>query len=194
MRKNTFMTLLVFSSCFSSCLIDRHIPDLNEFEIGLLHSYRTLREESRLTIAPEEEPGQRLYLCLTFRNRETGSALSNREVHFYHADIAGEYRPSDPGDESTARLSGLAVTDKDGRIFLDTTLPGDYGSSVDNRHLHTTVSGASPAAYDIHFKQYTGVMGKSFFRRSEQHFLADLRKGDQDFLVAFLDIKCKFQN
>ena len=68
---------------------------------------------------------------------------------------------------------------------------GDYGSSADNRHIHTTVFGAQPEAYDIHFKQYTGVMGKRFVKNSDQHFLADLKRSADGSLIGFLTIEVK---
>ena len=54
-----------------------------------------------------------------------------------------------------------------------------------------TVFGAKPEAYDIHFKQYTGKMGKNFISGSDQHFLADLKKDEDEKLIAFLTIEVK---
>ena len=90
-----------------------------------------------------------------------------------------------------ARISGTAQTDSMGRVFLETILPGDYGSSADNRHIHTTVFGAKPEGYDIHFKQYTSWMGKNFADSSDQHFIADLKRDNNGFLIAFLTIEPK---
>ena len=75
--------------------------------------------------------------------------------------------------------------------YVQTILPGDYGSSADNRHIHTTISDAHPEAYDIHFKQYTGSMGSNFISGSDQHFLADLKQTPDGILVAFVTIEAK---
>ncbi len=112
-------------------------------------------------------------------------------IHLYHTSAAGEYKPTDPNDESTARLNGTVLTDEKGRVFVQTILPGDYGRSADNRHIHTTVKDARPEAYDIHFKQYTGKMGSRFINRSDQHFLADLKQTKDSLLVAFLTLEVK---
>ncbi len=136
-------------------------------------------------------PGERLSLCLTFVSKETGEPFQNQEIKLYHTSAAGEYEPRIANDETTARLNGSAITNADGKIFVQTILPGDYGSSPDNRHIHTTVSGAKPEAYDIHFKQYTGGMGLNFISGSDQHFLADLKHSEDSTLVAFLTIELK---
>ena len=156
-----------------------------------LQQYLLLNSNHVVEIARANEPGQRLTLCLTFLDKETGELLSNQEVDFYHASLAGEYEPTDPNDETTARLRGKAVTDNEGRILVETILPGDYGSSADNRHIHSTVRGAHPEAYDIHFEQYTSAMGKRFSAGSDQHFLADLKYTSDSSLVTFLTIEVK---
>ncbi|MEQ9405311.1 MAG: hypothetical protein RIM99_17110 [Cyclobacteriaceae bacterium] len=173
-----------------SCGIDRTISPVNSSESDLLSIFRQLPDEHKVKIADDDEPGERLTLCLTFVEKETSKPVSNQEVLFYHTSSGGEYQPTDPSDESTARLNGRARTDTEGRIYVETILPGDYGSSPDNRHIHTTVFGAHPEAYDIHFKQYTGFMGKNFISGSDQHFLADL-KLTEGTLIALVRLEIK---
>ncbi len=175
----------------TACGIDRDMQNLSDDDQRTLNNYRQLSERNRLQITDENEPGDPLTLCLQFIDRSTQDPLKNQRVHFYHADINGEYSPAIASDETTARLNGEAFTDNAGRIFLQTTLPGDYGSSSDNRHIHTTVFGARPEAYDIHFKQYTGFMGTRFIKGSDQHFLANLQKDASDNLISFLIIEVK---
>jgi protocatechuate 3,4-dioxygenase beta subunit len=184
-------SLLPAAVLLCSCSIDRTMSSLTTDELRRLEDFRKLKKENALHIGSEKEEGEALTLCLTFVEKESKQILSNQRVHFYHADSNGEYQPSVLNDESTARLNGEATTDDQGRIYLKTTLPGDYGSSKDNRHIHTTVFGAKPEAYDIHFKQYTTYMGSRFAKGSDQHFLADLKKDDNDNLVAFLTIEIK---
>ena len=138
------------------------------------------------------EPGRRLLLCVQVVDKATQTAVCRTSVHLYHATDNGEYEPLTVGDESTARLSGSAQTDDRGRIFVETILPGDYGSSADNRHIHTTVRGSQPEAYDIHFKQYSTFMLRRFVNRSDQHFLVDLRRTATGELVGTVTIAAKF--
>ncbi|MEM7298686.1 MAG: hypothetical protein AAF391_10530 [Bacteroidota bacterium] len=156
-----------------------------------LEIFNSLPEIHKLQIAEKNEPGEKLYLCLRIARKDDGTFVPNQEVLLYHTSAKGQYQPINPGDESTARLSGRVVTDPEGRAFIQTILPGDYGSSSDNRHIHTTVFGARPEAYDIHFKQYTGFMGKNFIDDSDQHFLADLKRLEDGALVSFLTIEVK---
>ena len=172
-------------------IADRTIISLDTNEKATLNIFQNLPIEHKVKISSDSEPGEKLWLCLTFVNKENQSPVSNQEVHFYHTSTNGEYLPSDPDDESTARLNGSAITNNSGQIFVQTILPGDYGSSPDNRHIHMTVKGAKPEAYDIHFKQYTGYMGSNFISSSDQHFLADLKKKNTGILVSFLPIEVK---
>lgn len=182
-----FLPLLLLLACG----IDRDMAEMSEKDLVALRDYEQMVPSSKVQIADENEPGERLTLCIQFIDASTKVPIASKRIHFYHTDQDGEYEPSIPGDETTARLNGEATTDAKGRILVRTTLPGDYGSSSDNRHIHTTVFGARPEAYDIHFKQYTGYMGTRFINGSDQHFLADLQKGASDNLVSFLIIEVK---
>ncbi|WP_424962136.1 hypothetical protein [Ekhidna sp.] len=174
-----------------SCGIDRTTNSISSAETSTLKNFEKLDHAHQVLIAGKNEPGKRLTLCLNFIDKSNGLPLSNQRVHFYHTDTNGEYMPKNASDESTARLNGSALTDSRGKILVRTILPGDYGSSADNRHIHTTVFDAQPEAYDIHFKQYSGVMGKRFVKNSDQHFLADLKRNADGSLIGFLTIEVK---
>ncbi len=182
---------VLFSPFLFSCSIDRTIVEISEVENSTLINFQKLPSKNILKITDGNEPGEKLVLCLTFIDTESKKNLSNQLVKFYHTSANGNYEQTDPNDESTARLSGQVWTNDIGQIYLETILPGDYGSSDDNRHIHTTVFGARPEAYDINFKQYTGYMGKNFIKGSDQHFLANLKKTKEGVLVSFLTIKVK---
>jgi len=187
---NTNLLWLLLPFAFQ-CTIDRSIPVLTEREWIQLEAYKSLQESSKLQIADDTETGQRLLLCLTFVSAQNDAPLRNQAVLLYHTTDSGEYEPRDPEDESTARLSGEVVTNEDGKVFIQTILPGDYGSASDNRHIHTTVKATDPEAYDIHFSQYISAMGRRFVKGSDQHFLADLKKASDNTLITFLTIKVK---
>lgn len=185
------LILIIFLLSLSSCSIDRTIIKISESENNTFTDFQKLQRKSVLKITDKNEPGEKLILCLTFINKETKKHLTNQLVKFYHTSTNGNYEQTDPNDESTARLSGQSITNSKGQIYIETILPGDYGSSDDNRHIHTTVFGAKPEAYDIHFKQYTTYMGKNFVEGSDQHFLADLKRTKENKLVCFLTIEVK---
>lgn len=185
------LILIAFLLCLLSCTVDRTITEVSEIENDILDNFQKLPSKSILRIPDKNEPGEKLLLCLTFIDKETRGELSNQLVKFYHTSANGNYEQSDANDESTARLSGQSITNNKGQIYLETILPGDYGSSADNRHIHTTVLGAKPEAYDIHFKQYTSYMGKNFANGSDQRFLADLKRTKENKLVCFLTIQVK---
>lgn len=188
------LIILIVSLAFTQCSTDRTIVQISESEIEVLKEYQHLEKEYKSYIADKKEPGKRLILCLTFVNKADMKKLSNQVVKFFHTSSSGNYEQTDPNDESTARLSGRAITDNNGRIYVETVLPGDYGSSEDNRHIHTTVFGAKPEGYDIHFIQYAGFMLKQFIQGSDQHFLADLKMTKDNTLVCILTIEVKNAN
>lgn len=185
------LTLSILSILFIQCSIDRTMLALNEVELERLEKFQSFEAENQVQISDENEDGRKLSLCLTFVSKETKEPLINQQVHIYHTSSKGIYEPSDPNDESTSRLNGSVYTNEKGQAFVQTILPGDYGSSPDNRHIHTTVKNARPEAYDIHFKQYTGYMGNNFISGSDQHFLADLRQKEDGTLVTFLTLEIK---
>ncbi len=186
--------ILAFILLYASCSIDRSIAPISSSEQEQLTLFQNLPDRHKVRIADAKEAGQKLWLCLTFISKENKEPLRDEEVYFYHTSTAGEYESTDPNDESTARLNGKAVSNEKGNVFVQTILPGDYGSSDDNRHIHTTIENADPEAYDIHFKQYTGLMGKNFVDGSDQHFLADLKMTKDSILVAFVSIEVKNTN
>lgn len=186
--------LIIFSLSMISCSIDRTIVEVTENENNTLIDFQKLPSENILKITDTNEPGEKLMLCLTFIEKENRKSVSKRSVKFYHTSTNGDYEQTDPNDESTARLSGQSITNTKGQMYIETILPGDYGSSDDNRHIHTTVFGAKPEAYDIHFKQYTTYLGKKFTNNSDQHFLADLKRTKENELVCFLTIEVKKTN
>lgn len=190
-HKGFIWKLLISLLLFSNCAPDQTILPLNDDEVKILESYENLKSENQVRLCHESEPGERLLLCLKFISKESKKPLRNQLVKLYHTSSSGNYEPSDPNDESTARLNGMVTTDEQGQAFIRSILPGAYGSSASNRHIHTTVEGARPEAYDIHFKQYSGGMGKRFITGSDQHFLADLKRSTQNDLVSFLVIEVK---
>lgn len=183
-----FSLAVLFLSCGT---IDRTIENITEDEIKLLSEFENLPNSASLQITKDSEPGEKLTLCLTFVNKEDKIPLRNQKTLLYHTSEDGEYRPENPSDETTARLRAIGFTDDNGRLFVKTILPGDYGSSADNRHIHMSVFGARPEAYDINFKQYSGSAGTRFINGSDQHFLAELKYTSNKELICFVTIEVK---
>ena len=190
---HSIRAFVVLISCFLffQCSVDRSIYPISKAEYNFLTEFQNLEDVHKLKITDDKEPGEKLMLCLTFVNKESKSVLNNQRVSFYHTSTEGEYEPSNPNDETTARLNGISATNKDGKIYIETILPGDYGSSENNRHIHTTVHGARPEAYDIFFKQFSGGMGKLTNSGNDQMFFADLKKTEDNTLVCFITIEAK---
>ncbi|GAB5399499.1 MAG: hypothetical protein Aureis2KO_10840 [Aureisphaera sp.] len=194
MNTRKLITLTLISFLCIQCAIDRTVSPLSEIEVEKLAVFQNLESKNKIQICDENEIGQKLWLCLTVVSKESEEPIINEEIKLYHTSTAGEYELTNPADPSSARLGGTVITDEEGRVFVQTILPGDYGSSADNRHIHTTVNNARPDAYDINFEQYTSTMGRNFINGSDQHFLANLKQTKDNVLVTFLTMEVKNWN
>ncbi|MEO1259274.1 MAG: hypothetical protein AAFZ15_10785 [Bacteroidota bacterium] len=189
MKINTTVFLFLSILFVTACQVDRTIPPITEKNDYKIRGYKNLAPRNKLKMAKDEEPGERLVICGKLIWNDDKRPLNNQLIHFYQTDQSGDYQQSNPDDEKTARLRGELITNDLGMFYLETILPGSYGSSDDNRHIHTTVFGANPEAYDLHFKQHTGYLGRKSVARNDQQFLIDLsRKGDGT-LVGFVTME-----
>lgn len=176
---------------FGFLATDRNIRPIDGAMSARLQTFQRMGGQHHAPIAPRDEPGERLWLCLTFVDKATSEPLGEQSVHFYHTTAAGDYEPLIPGNESTARLSHSSLTDAEGRICVNTILPGDYGSSDDNRHIHMSVAGAKPVAYDIHFSQYSTFLLRQSVAGNDQLFLVELQRGPEGELVGYATVEVK---
>jgi hypothetical protein len=92
--------------------------------------------EPHAVVGPDE-PGVPLTLVILVVDATTGTPIADAEVFLYHADDGGAYDPSDPSDESTARLRAEGRVDATGTFAVRTVMPGEYpGQPPGNRHVH----------------------------------------------------------
>lgn len=89
-----------------------------------------------ITLADENEPGQRLTVYGLVVDSLTSEPIKNAKVYLYHADSNGEYMPADPDDESTAQLSGEVITNDSGEFVVHTIVPREYDNGNQHIHLH----------------------------------------------------------
>ncbi|MCA9840053.1 MAG: hypothetical protein KC422_24295, partial [Trueperaceae bacterium] len=91
----------------------------------------------RLALIPENETGIPLFIEGYVLDAETNEPIPNAELYLYQVNAEGEYQPSDPSDESTARLNGIVITNAEGYFSFSTIYPGEYSNQPPgNRHIH----------------------------------------------------------
>lgn len=102
---------------------------------------------STAVLVTSDEPGTPLHIEGRVVDDATLTPVAGAHVLVYHTDDGGEYEPTDPTDESTARLRAELVTDADGGFGFATILPGEYpGQPPGNRHIH--VHAVTAAGYE----------------------------------------------
>ncbi len=80
---------------------------------------------SRLTVAKEAEPGERLVLEVEVVD-DDGKPVAGARAHVYQTDVTGQYTRERAMDEPHARLAGWVTCDRAGRFELRTIRPGGY--------------------------------------------------------------------
>lgn len=170
---------------------DKEFKKITDVEKAILKSFQDVPMSANLKMTTDNEPGEKMILCITFVEKTKKTPLKDQKVLFYQTNNKGEYEPQQAGDEQTARIRGVGFTDVEGRLYIQTILPGSYATRGDGRHIHTAVFGAKPEAYDLHFKQYTGSRGRRFIESRDQFFLVDLKYTDDKQLIGFVTIEVK---
>ncbi|MFY0604994.1 MAG: hypothetical protein JXQ93_13765 [Flavobacteriaceae bacterium] len=180
--------LFFFISCAAQ---NTEVKQITTEEQTQLKEFQKVPNAARLQMTDANEPGEQLLLCLTFVDKKTKTPLKNQKVLLYQTSNDGNYNAEVANDERTAKIRGSGYTDENGRLYVQTILPGSYATSGDNRHVHTQVFGAKPEAYDIHFKQYTNARMRRFIEKRDQFFLVDLKYEQKKNLIGFLTIEVK---
>lgn len=163
---------------------DRTILDADGALAERLREFEGLDAAHRALVAGEDEPGERLEVLVVLVSADSGEPIAGAEVVVFQADRNGSYEPEVAGDESSARLRASVRTDAAGRYLISTVVPGDYGSTEDNRHIHTMVEGGKPAGYDLFFGQYMNGGLARWARGNSQAFVLDLRRLSDGRLIA----------
>jgi len=87
------------------------------------------------TIAPANEPGERLVVTGRVFASDGKTPLEGIEVYVYHTDTAGLYNV-DSRNSSDPRLKTRLWTNKDGRYEFSTIKPGPYPQGGAAAHIH----------------------------------------------------------
>ncbi|HEY8134386.1 MAG TPA: hypothetical protein VII12_21080 [Thermoanaerobaculia bacterium] len=92
---------------------------------------------SRMKIAADNEPGQRMILTGHLFGAD-GKPRGGVTIFAYHTDAQGLYKRDSHGD---ARLRGTLVTANDGSYEIDTIKPGPYPGGNIPAHIHFHLRG-----------------------------------------------------
>jgi protocatechuate 3,4-dioxygenase beta subunit len=87
---------------------------------------------SRMKIAADNEPGQRMFLTGRIFGAD-GKPRPGVVIFAYHTNAQGQY---DRDSHNVARLHGTLVTAPDGSYEIDTIKPGQYPGSKIPAHIH----------------------------------------------------------
>jgi protocatechuate 3,4-dioxygenase beta subunit len=109
------------------------LRDSPEFRAAI-HEAAVRHRISRLTLAPEDEPGEWIEVEGTVVDA-SGAPLPGAVVRVYATADDGRYHPTIDGD-GVPRIFGVLVADGEGRFAFRTVRPGPYPGTRDARHVH----------------------------------------------------------
>jgi protocatechuate 3,4-dioxygenase, beta subunit len=116
-------------------------PFLFAVVVAALPSASAVAEQaqSKVVVAPENEPGERLVVSGTVFKTDGRTPVAGAKVYVYQTDINGLYRPG-ANDSKNPRLKGTMVTGADGKYEYRTIKPGPYPGGGVPAHIHYVVS------------------------------------------------------
>lgn len=102
---------------------------------------RAHARESKIAIVAPGEPGTALRFIARIQDTGSGAPVPRAFVYLYQTDHLGYYNRDDRGSErgpENARVFGVARADQQGRIEVNTIVPGSYpGGGF--RHIHYVI-------------------------------------------------------
>ena len=157
------------------------------------NAFQNMSYWGQIEMASETELGQKLHLCITLVDKTTKRPLEDQKVLLYQRATDGDFHTEIEGDQKSARIKGTGFTDEKGRLYVRTILPGNDAQRLRTKakRIHALVYGATPEAYDIHFKQYTSKQMQKFAKWRHQYPLADLKLTNNNQLIGFVTIEVK---
>ena len=106
----------------------------------------------RTTLAPSDEPGERLMIDGTVYAPDCRTPLSDALLDVWHANEEGDYYDA----QNSYRLRGQMMADQKGRYAFETIKPGNYPLNGTTRpaHIHFNVSapGYQPLTTQLYFQ------------------------------------------
>jgi protocatechuate 3,4-dioxygenase beta subunit len=111
-----FLTLLVFTSCYSQAPNDK--------KTGEIH------------LTGKNEPGKVFTLDMVVLDIATKQPVPGVEIFVYHTNNKGDYE-RDAAD--VARIHGTVYSDQQGKVRFHTIYPRGYNDSPNGAHIHFVV-------------------------------------------------------
>jgi protocatechuate 3,4-dioxygenase beta subunit len=105
----------------------------------------------RITIVPENEPGEPLIVSGTIYDPTGRTPLPGINLFVYQTDATGHYSPrkENDGNNRNTRVHGLMQTNAEGRYEFRTIKPAPYPGRTNPAHIHAYVSGPGYPEYWI---------------------------------------------
>ena len=152
---------------------------------------------SKITVAPKEEPGERLIVSGKVCGPDGKSRLKGVSVYVYHTDINGYYSENTTNN-SNPRLRGWMRTDAAGRYEFNTIKPGPYPDARVPAHIHYVVSapGYKERVFEIVFEGDPFISERMKSDAENEYSMFSIRpakRGDDGVLRCVQDIKLQRQ-
>jgi protocatechuate 3,4-dioxygenase, beta subunit len=132
------------------------------------------------TVAPAQEPGERLVVSGTVFAADGSTPAPGVVVYAYQTDARGLYTPD--GRPGVPRLHGWMRTDERGRYEFRTIRPASYPGQTVPAHIHMSVDAGSgeKTVDDIHFQGDPLLSAADQARMAEGGAFATLCRKERD--------------
>jgi protocatechuate 3,4-dioxygenase, beta subunit len=149
----------------------------------------------KITVAPKEEPGDRLIVSGVVFQGDGKTPLAGASVYVFHTDIRGYYS-GDTTNSTNPRLSGTMRTNAQGKYEFETIKPGPYPSARVPAHIHYVVKapGYKDRIFEIVFEG-DEFISENMREDSRNEFgtfsIRPLEKNSEGILSCVQDIKMR---
>jgi len=148
----------------------------------------------RVSIVPENEPGQPLIVSGTIYAPDGRTPMKGITLSVYQTDATGVYTTSG-GNNRNTRIHGAMLSNDEGRYEFRTIKPGSYPGSRNPAHIHAYVAGPGYPEYwidEYHFDDDPFISDEKKRAAAEQGTFSPILKltrGSDDILRGTRDIR-----
>jgi len=124
-----------------------------KFSYSLSLKADTANLSSKIALAAEDEPGEKMIISGTVYDSDAVTPAKNAVLYLYQTDVRGIYSDEECNN-GCPKLRGYLKTDANGKYEISTIKPGHYPHIKAPAHIHVHVKAANQPEYQVTFFFY----------------------------------------